>query len=117
MERGVAVRDSKSPDGILLLYSTSEWRSFLAQAKASDFGALRLCSVAVVGPSYAAHHGRTPPHTQVAGPGPTEYLCLCAVPHECLLSFINIVRTGVGAHATWGNLTVDVVGVVHATFS
>lgn len=29
----VAVRDSKRPDGAVVVYSASEWRSFLTQAK------------------------------------------------------------------------------------
>ncbi|GID96205.1 DUF397 domain-containing protein [Amorphoplanes digitatis] len=34
---GVAVRDSKNPDGGVQLYTASEWRSFLAGAKNGEF--------------------------------------------------------------------------------
>jgi Domain of unknown function (DUF397) len=37
---GVAVRDSKNPDGGLLLYTASEWRSFLIGAKNGEFDGL-----------------------------------------------------------------------------
>lgn len=33
LEDQVAVRDSKRPDGAVVVYSASEWRSFLIQAK------------------------------------------------------------------------------------
>jgi Domain of unknown function (DUF397) len=34
---GVAVRDSKDPNGPVLRYSVSSWRSFLATARVDDF--------------------------------------------------------------------------------
>ena len=36
----VAVRDSKNPNGGILLYSAAAWRSFLAEAKGSAVGTL-----------------------------------------------------------------------------
>ena len=33
----VAVRDSKHPDGTVLLYTPAEWRAFIAGAKAGEF--------------------------------------------------------------------------------
>jgi hypothetical protein len=33
LEGHVAVRDSKRPDGAVVVYSATEWRSFLTQAK------------------------------------------------------------------------------------
>ena len=33
----IAVRDSKNPDGAVLLYTPAEWRDFLAGAKSGDF--------------------------------------------------------------------------------
>jgi hypothetical protein len=33
----VAVRDSKDPDGPVLLYTRAEWRAFLHGAKAGEF--------------------------------------------------------------------------------
>jgi hypothetical protein len=35
-----AVRDSKSPDGPFLIYTTAQWRSFLDAARAGDFDVL-----------------------------------------------------------------------------
>jgi hypothetical protein len=40
-EGHVAVRDSKDPDGAMLLYSAAEWRSFLARANGSAFSTPR----------------------------------------------------------------------------
>jgi hypothetical protein len=37
----VAVRDSKNPDGEVLLYSAGAWRSFLYKAKESASGTAR----------------------------------------------------------------------------
>jgi len=37
----VAVRDSKDPDGLVLRYPVSSWRSFLAAARMGDFDAAR----------------------------------------------------------------------------
>lgn len=34
---GVAVRDSKAPDGPVLLFSRVEWREFVAGVKAGSF--------------------------------------------------------------------------------
>lgn len=36
---GVAVRDSKDPDGPILIYSAETWRSFTAQAEAGAYDA------------------------------------------------------------------------------
>ena len=36
-DRRVAVRDSKQPDGAILLYAPGEWRAFVAGAKAGEF--------------------------------------------------------------------------------
>jgi len=33
----VAVRDSKDPDGAVLIYSAAEWRDFIAGAKNGEF--------------------------------------------------------------------------------
>jgi hypothetical protein len=33
----VAVRDSKSPDGAILMYTAAEWRDFLVGAKNGEF--------------------------------------------------------------------------------
>jgi Domain of unknown function (DUF397) len=38
----VAVRDSKRPEDAVVIYSASEWRSFLAQAKNSLLSSHRL---------------------------------------------------------------------------
>jgi hypothetical protein len=37
----VAVRDSKDPHGLILRYTASSWRSFLAAARKGDFDSLR----------------------------------------------------------------------------
>lgn len=37
MGSSVAVRDSKNPDGAILLYSASEWQEFLVGAKNGEF--------------------------------------------------------------------------------
>jgi hypothetical protein len=34
---GIAVRDSKNPDGPILLYTPNEWRAFLDGAKNGEF--------------------------------------------------------------------------------
>jgi hypothetical protein len=34
---GVAVRDSKNPDGGALLFTASEWQSFIDAAKGGEF--------------------------------------------------------------------------------
>jgi hypothetical protein len=34
---GVAVRDSKNPNGGILLYTAGEWQAFLGAAKAGEF--------------------------------------------------------------------------------
>lgn len=39
-DTGVAIRDSKDPDGAILRYSTAEWKIFLAGAKNGDFDGL-----------------------------------------------------------------------------
>jgi uncharacterized protein DUF397 len=39
---GVAVRDSKQPDGAVLRYTAYEWRCFLTGAKAGEFDRLIL---------------------------------------------------------------------------
>ena len=36
-DRRVAVRDSKQPEGAILLYAPGEWRAFVAGAKAGEF--------------------------------------------------------------------------------
>lgn len=36
----VAVRDSKDPEGPILLFAPPEWRAFLAGARAGEFGRL-----------------------------------------------------------------------------
>jgi hypothetical protein len=33
----IAIRESKDPDGLILLYSPEEWRTFLSGAKAGEF--------------------------------------------------------------------------------
>jgi predicted secreted Zn-dependent protease len=33
----IAVRDSKHPEGAVLLYTPAEWRAFIAGAKAGEF--------------------------------------------------------------------------------
>jgi len=33
----VAVRDSKDPDGAMLVYSASEWKNFITGAKSGEF--------------------------------------------------------------------------------
>lgn len=38
----VAVRDSKDPDGAVLVYNSAQWRSFLAEARARAGDARRL---------------------------------------------------------------------------
>jgi hypothetical protein len=37
IDDGVAIRDSKNPNGEILRYSSSEWTSFLEAAKAGEF--------------------------------------------------------------------------------
>lgn len=37
---GVAIRDSKDPDGAILRYSPVEWNAFLVGAKNGDFDGL-----------------------------------------------------------------------------
>jgi Domain of unknown function (DUF397) len=37
---GVAVRDSKQPDGAVLRYTAHEWRCFITGAKAGEFDRL-----------------------------------------------------------------------------
>lgn len=37
---GVAVRDSKNPDGAILAFSGAEWQAFLAGARAGEFDLL-----------------------------------------------------------------------------
>lgn len=34
---GIAIRDSKEPDGPILTYTVAEWRAFLHGAKAGEF--------------------------------------------------------------------------------
>jgi hypothetical protein len=51
----VAVRDSKDPDGSILLYNMSEWRAFLDRAKAIE---LRSLSQIVLKLWRACRHGR-----------------------------------------------------------
>jgi hypothetical protein len=36
-DRRVALRDSKQPDGAILLYTPAEWSAFLTGAKAGEF--------------------------------------------------------------------------------
>ena len=36
----IALRDSKDPNGPVLMYSTEEWQEFLAGAKNGDFDSL-----------------------------------------------------------------------------
>ena len=36
----IAVRDSKNPDGPVLMYSVEEWQAFLDGAKKGDFDSL-----------------------------------------------------------------------------
>ncbi|MFC4535974.1 DUF397 domain-containing protein [Sphaerisporangium dianthi] len=38
----IAVRDSKNPDGPVLLYTPSEWQAFLEGARNGEFDAQRL---------------------------------------------------------------------------
>jgi hypothetical protein len=33
----IAIRDSKDPDGPILLYSSEEWKTFLSGAKGGEF--------------------------------------------------------------------------------
>ncbi|WP_434742448.1 DUF397 domain-containing protein [Micromonospora sp. SH-82] len=40
MSHGVAVRDSKNPDGAVLSFSRSNWRAFLAGANHAEFHAM-----------------------------------------------------------------------------
>ena len=37
VEGGIAVRDSKDPQGAVLRYTADEWRDFVAGAKNGDF--------------------------------------------------------------------------------
>ncbi len=34
----VAVRDSKDPDGLALVFAPDEWRAFISGARAGEFG-------------------------------------------------------------------------------
>ena len=34
----VAVRDSKDPDGLALVFTPDEWRAFISGARAGEFG-------------------------------------------------------------------------------